>query len=484
VTTFARGVAPAFARAAAAARAAAPVPRLPSATANLQGARAGGDFMLISGMIWVLIVLMIVPEGFDYSTLTSAEAPAAGRIASRLLWLGLLGFGLVVILWRASLAWSVARQLNIFLLAFVVLVAASVTWSIDPPVTARRLIRIFTILAAAMAFVLVGWHARRFQNVLRPIITAILLGSIAFGVGWPDLAIHPETSGFIAGAWHGLANHKNGLGGLACVALIFWFHAWLTRESGAWAALLGSAVAAACLMLSRSSTSLVVAGFTLLFLAMLLRSPPGLRRYMPWLVTLFIAALLAYSLALLQILPGLHTLLSPISALTGKDMTFTGRTDIWDIMKEHIRLNPYLGTGYGAYWTPPDEAADSFQFFVQLNFYPGSAHNGYLEILNDLGAVGLVVLFCYLATFVAQSLRLLPVDWSQASLYLALFLQQALVNLAETRWLSVFSVDFVIMTLATAALARALLEQRSHRQSVVAQRPSYRIAPTIGVIAR
>mgnify|MGYP006137444093 CR=1 FL=1 len=80
-------------------------------------------------------------------------------------------------------------------------------------------------------------------------------------------------------------------------------------------------------------------------------------------------------------------LLGPIGMLTGKDLTFTGRTDIWDILVEHIKLNPYLGTGYGAYWTGPVAGSLSNEFMLRLHFYPGSAHNGYLEILNDLGVL-------------------------------------------------------------------------------------------------
>lgn len=456
-----KGVAQAFSRAAAES---ATVPT-PDAAVLAPVERLHYERHLIptGGMICVLMLLMIVPEGFDYSKLAKEDAPAAGGTISRLLWLGLLGFGLVVILSRAALAWQVIRRLNFFLLAFVLLAIASVTWSIEPSVTLRRLIRVFTIIIASLAFVLIGWHEQRLQNVLRPILTLVLLGSIVFGLGWPDLAIHQASETLIAGAWRGLANHKNGLGDIACLGLIFWLHAWLSKETRALPALAGCALAAACLFVARSSTSVVATVFTLLFLVMLLRSPQALRRHMPWLVALFILSLLVYSLVLMQILPGLYTLLSPVGAITGKDMTFTGRTDIWDIMSDHISLHPYLGSGYGAYWTGAVEGTPSFEFMVRLNFYPGSAHNGYLDVLNELGALGLFVLFGYLAVYVAQSLQLLRVDRIQASLYLALFLQQAITNLSESRWFSVLSVGFVIMTLATTALARTLLEHHWRR---------------------
>lgn len=423
-------------------------------------------FLLPVGlMIWVLTVLMIVPEGFDYGSLASAEAPRAGSMVSRLLWLALLGFSGLLVAWRAAFAWRFASSwLNPFLLFFVMLAIASIAWSIEPMVTSRRLIRMLTIVLASIAFVVVGWHSLRFQNVVRPILTFVLLGSIIFGLAAPHLAIHQEAEAVLAGAWHGLANHKNALGNLACIAMIFWFHALLSRQVRWPMALLGCGVALTCLLLASSATALVTTVFTLMFLVMLMQVPTVLRRYLPWLVALFVSGLLIYSLALLEVIPGLARLLGPIGVVTGKDMTFTGRTEIWEIMTAEIARHPLLGVGYGAYWTGPVLGTPVYEFVRLLNFYPASAHNGYLDILNDLGALGLLVLFGYLVSYIAQSLRLLAMDRAQAALYLALFLQQAITNLSESRWLSVQSVDFVLMTLATAALARSLLEQRLHRQ--------------------
>jgi len=113
------------------------------------------------------------------------------------------------------------------------------------------------------------------------------------------------------------------------------------------------------------------------------------------------------------------------------------------------------------------------------SFYPGSAHNGYLEIVNDLGWTGLVCLIAYIIMYARQSLQLLGIDRNQGALYLALFFQQAITNLSETHWFSVLSVDFVIMTLATMALARGLLE---HRLRLVFGEPhSWISAPTRGM---
>jgi O-antigen ligase len=418
--------------------------------------------LLLAGMMWTLIVLMIVPEGLDYQGLATGGAPAAGGAISRILWLGLLGLSAVIVVWRGGLAWLLTRTLNPFLLLFVALAIASIAWSIDPALSARRLIRLGTIVLVCAAFVLMSWHTRRFQNVVRPVLTLMLLGSIVFGLAMPSLAIHHETSAELIGAWRGLANHKNGLGALACIALIFWFHAALTREVKIVSALAGSAIAATCLLLSRSSTSFAATLFVLMLMALLLRSPQGLRPYVPYAVVMLSVTFLVYGLAILNLIPGLGTLLAPVTALTNKDMTFTGRSQIWAIIFDHIRDHPFLGTGFGAFWTgAPTAGTDSYAFvWLMGGFYPGSAHNGYLDVVNDLGWAGLACLLAYLVTYIRQSLQLLGLDRNQAVLFLALFFQQAITNFSETHWFSVLSVDFVIITLATTTLARALLEHR------------------------
>lgn len=434
--------------------------------------------VFVAAIVWVLIVLMIVPDGFKYETLGPGEMPAAGSPLARMLWLGLLGSGALILFWRGMLSWLVLRSLNPFLLLFVALAAASVVWSIEPTITVRRLIRFATFIAIGFAFVLVGWHARRFQNVLRPILTIMLVGSLIFGIVSPQLAIHESTASELLGAWRGLTNHKNQFGALSSIATIFWFHAWLTKEVSLRASVIGGGISLTCLLLSRSSTALVTTMFVLMFLVMLMHSPRGLRRYMPWLVGMFVVVLLVYSLAILHLVPGSNILLSPITTLTGKDLSFTGRNKIWDIIIEHIRLAPVLGSGYGAYWTGPLWWSPSYDFVRKMDFYPGSAHNGYLEVANDLGFIGLACLVGYLIVHVLHSLRLWHIDRAQASLYLGLFFQQAISNLSETHWLNVLSLNFVIVTLASLALARGLLELKlrnyfgdPHRIRVPRQQP-------------
>jgi exopolysaccharide production protein ExoQ len=442
-----------------------PTPGLARRTPNSAGSMFydGRFAKIVAGMIWVLVLFMIVPDGFRYGSI-SDNMPTSGSDASRVIWLALLAGGVLVVAWRSSLAWLVIRQLNPFLTAFIALAALSIAWSIDPEVTIRRMVRILTIWLDALALGLVAWHPHRLQSVMRPILTLVLAGSIVFVFLSPELSVEQSTQAELVGAWRGLATQKNGLGSISGITFLFWFHAWLSHESRRIFVLLGASLAAICLAGSRSSTSLMATLFAVFFLLLLLRSPVVLRRYMPYIVGTFLVVLLLYSLAILQIVPGLEVLLKPIVALTGKDQTFSGRTAIWQVVIDHIHRNPWWGSGYGAYWTGAVPWSPSYETVRLLYFYPTEAHNGYLDIINDLGILGGIVLVGYLIVYVRQALRMFVVERTQGALYLSLVFEQLIANLSESRWLNVLCIEFVVMTLCTVSIARGLLDERLRRQ--------------------
>ena len=411
-------------------------------------------------VVWVLIVYLIVPEGFDYSTLT--EVTRTGSAATKLVWIALLGCGAVLVFSKTGKLMKLLRTINPFLLAVIGVAVLSLLWSIDPGTTLKRVVRLFTFLMVGLALALTGWHQNRFQAVVRPILTIMLFGSVIFClVADPRLTMETGNSAELINSWHGLALQKNSLGSLAALGIIFWTHGYLSKQTGLMATVFGLAVSGICLIGSRSSTNLMGALFSAMFLLMLLRFPPGLRRQMPYIVGAFAALIMVYALAVLKLVPGLDILLRPIVAFSGKDLTFSGRTEIWKIINENIAEHPLLGTGYSAYWIGEYPWSPSYQFLTRLYFYPSQSHNGYLEVINDLGAVGGLLLMGFLIVYVRQSLQLLKPARSQAALYLTILFFQLIANLSEARWFSATSVEFLVVLLATCAMARNIMDQRA-----------------------
>jgi O-antigen ligase len=412
-------------------------------------------------MISVLVVFNIVPSTiFDAPVKLGPDAlamPTEGTPLSKAIWLSLLGFGLAIALARSAQVKKLLRTINPYLLIFYLLVAASIVWSIEPGVTLKRLVTASTIGVDAIALAVASWQPSRFQSVLRPVLTILLLASIAFVLMEPQLAIEQSNRLELAGAWHGLTAQKNAFGSLSAMTFLLWLHGYLTKQTPNWLAVLGAGIAALCVLTSRSSTSIMATAFGAILMLMMLRSPPGMRRYLPYLIAIFVGALLVYSLAVLNLVPGSGTLLSPITALTGKDLTFSGRTAIWAIMDEHIAQRPLLGSGYGAYWVEKP-GSPSMVMLQRLYFYPTEGHNGYLDVINDLGFAGGLCLLGYLIVFLRQGLRLFALIRPQGALYLTLLFIQLIGNLSESRWFNALDFNFVIMTIATVAMGRTLMD--------------------------
>jgi len=411
-------------------------------------------------MLAVMLLTLIVPSELFNGRVHDLVANEPSLLY-RTLKTALIVSSVLILVWRSALAARLLRELNPFQLASVALMLLSTTWSIEPGITLFKSSLICQILLVSAAFVLVGWHPRRLQNVLRPVLTVFLVASLILGALSPNLGREFGTTVALEGAWRGVFAQKNALGDGAALGVVFWLHAWLAKETGFWRFAAGLGVCIACLIVSRSSTSMLAAIFVTLLLFLLMKGPTGKRGYVVLLTVLFVALILLYSLAVLRILPGLDFLLQPFIALTGKDMTFTGRTQIWDVVKEHIKLHPLLGTGYGAYWIGPLPRSPSIAAIARYSdYYPGQAHNGYLDVINDLGYVGLVCLLGYIVVYLRQSLVLLRTDYTLAVLYLTLLFYELICNLTSADWFASIALNFVITIQVVFALARGALDCR------------------------
>jgi exopolysaccharide production protein ExoQ len=417
--------------------------------------------LLPTALVLLLFTIMTVPPGFDYgaeaSVASLASLPTDGDSFSLTIWMVLL-FGstyLVIKNWRQVRGLLAAVNRPFFY--FMVLASLSILWSIEPAITLRRIIRLYIIVSVTVAFASAGWQPRRFENSVRWLLCLLLAASAIFCYWDPDLAIHHERSAELVNAWHGITTGKNVLGSVAGCAFILWLHGLLTGETGRIAAIANLALAGLCLVMSRSSTSLMATAFAAFFVILLVRPPGSMRHLMPYIVGFFAVAVLLYALAVLNILPGLSVILTPIRTFSGKDLTFSGRTNIWYLLKLHIRQHPLLGTGYEAYWIGPVPSSPSYDMVNQLYFYPTEGHNGYLDVINDLGYVGGACLLAYFIVYLRQGLNLMRLERARGALYLALIFRAFLADMSESHWFSVTSFDFVIFTLATFSLARELL---------------------------
>jgi exopolysaccharide production protein ExoQ len=417
--------------------------------------------IVLSILFW-LIFYQNLPWSLDGFTSLAVDKGGGGstaNIGDRIIKVCTIAISLYVIANRWSLTRALVKHINVGAAALLVLAPLSAVWSIDPTATLLRFTTLATIVLLCFAICLAGWHRLRFQQLALTPLMLILVASLVAGVLYPDRITEVGTDISQKNAWHGITHGKNEFGMMSSMALIMCANRWLAREGRTLWAIAGTIVALVCLLLSKSSTSLFATLVGVLTMALVMRVPVIRQRHSTFVVVSIATTILLYELAIQNVLPGVNTLLAPIMSVTGKDMTFSARTIIWNVIKQHIQGAPYLGTGYGAYWVGPVTSSPSYIFVPMMYFYPTEAHNGYLDIVNDLGLVGLMCLLVFLIWFIRQALQLMPTDRSQAALYVALLFQEMVINMSESDFFSRTS-TFAILLLAVTCLSRALREAR------------------------
>jgi exopolysaccharide production protein ExoQ len=137
-----------------------------------------------------------------------------------------------------------------------------------------------------------------------------------------------------------------------------------------------------------------------------------------------------YTFVLAALLIGSHLAFNTgalLVGLLGRDLTFTGRTDIWQIVLRE-KLNPLLGSGFYSFWLGDriDKLSTGYSF--RLN----EAHNGYLETYLNSGLVGVVLLLILIAASGARLSKLADRSESIGAFRLAIFFMTLIYNITES----------------------------------------------------
>jgi exopolysaccharide production protein ExoQ len=129
--------------------------------------------------------------------------------------------------------------------------------------------------------------------------------------------------------------------------------------------------------------------------------------------------------------------------------SLTGRVPLWQALVEQVWQHPWLGAGFAAFWSP----AHISELASTAVSGRASAHNGYLEELLNTGAVGLTILlaFCLgtLTLALKRARRGDPLGWL-VFMFMVFYL---LLNLTNALTQEYFQPPFVIILVALGLLA-------------------------------
>ncbi|WP_261844970.1 O-antigen ligase family protein [Aliamphritea ceti] len=241
-------------------------------------------------------------------------------------------------------------------------------------------------MAGTLVFSYVLYRSSTILTFTSIIICALTLGAILslfFGFFIPDLGIHAgETSIDHIGLWKGVYGFKNHLGRFMVVLTLAVFVMIFVFKRTDFKYFLILLMSMFLIYKSGSSTALLllfICPLIYCFLNIIVSSK--INRYIQALVLLIF---LSFVLIGILVLPYI------VVEIFGKDMTGSGRTDIWFSLF-NVSQSPLIGHGFGGvFW---GEYNSAYYLLDEAWFNLGHAHNGWVDIWIELGYIGL---FLYL----------------------------------------------------------------------------------------
>lgn len=265
----------------------------------------------------------------------------------------------------------------------------SLTWSIDTSETTRELIRVVIYTAVAVAM------ARRFPAkeicliLIFSFLTSILVASVmdvVVGNFRPWQSLH-RLQGSL---------HPNDLGRQALlVAVAAYAYMSVKSERTVWLIVCGLAIV--ILVLTKSRTS-----FISLFAGLLMVSMIRVRGYqaIAWLTTLLIIVSFA-GLSWQLLSSEIRSSIAGGATLGRKDKAaaLTGRFPLWEQALQQADNDLIRGSGFGAFWNNDRTKIMG----EELEWFPRHAHSAYIEMIVNLGYIGLGILLVLVLSMLATS---------------------------------------------------------------------------------
>jgi exopolysaccharide production protein ExoQ len=331
----------------------------------------------------------------------------------------------------------------------------STAWSEYPDLTLRRgaraLIEVVTLTLLALSF-------RDEQHLLRIIYWSFLIVTL---LDVASLAIPSRSIG--PAGFQGIHGNKNTLGAVIFYALpILAVGAFDRSVSKFRSAALFAFIAGLGMLVissSKSAIGLFVLSSMLVALVRLFLLPGVYSRV----IAPAMALLMGLATVTVVAAVGVDVILTRLFG----DATLTGRDQIWSYALSKYDTNPQFGVGYGALWQIGQQFDEILQH-AQVHWLANQAHDGYIDVLAQLGNIGLVCLAIYLVVTLVRLVRSASLPTSRlfglTSYALYMLLGGALYNITESSLFRAGHPTWILLLLVcTSASSIGLRRRLSYR---------------------
>ncbi|MGC1244774.1 MAG: O-antigen ligase family protein [Spirulinaceae cyanobacterium] len=249
----------------------------------------------------------------------------------------------------------------------------------------------------------------------------------------------PATGVSEEGLWQGVFNHKNTMARFMALATLLLTLVSIDNRKRRWLAILGIGLSLFLLVKTQGKTSLslLLFGWGLLPIYYAVQQKYKLR------TLLILAVIVIGGGAALWLANNLETII--VDGL-GKDMTMSGRDELWDALIYRGMQRPWFGYGFAGFWNNKREifiVARLVSWFGTKTH--GHAHSGFIDLFLQVGFVGVGLYVLSLVTLIGRIIALLNntgkveyfwfLEFTIVSCLFNYTLTQTILNQSELIWL-------------------------------------------------
>ncbi len=379
--------------------------------------------------MFVVFALLLSTGAFMNLMITPGENvdDAAGMVVMQVLW-ALIDVATVILLFRHCKGFAKVLLKEPLLIALVGLALTSVFWSDAPELTVRRSVALLgTVLIGA--YLALRFPLRQQLRLIGTMCWIVIVLSIIFNLLGLGAAVDQEVG------WIGVFVQKNQLGATMVLSALVFLCLLKTELEKSFFTAVGLTLSTVLIWLSHSMTAAIV--FVLCLLIIPLSSI--LRRGIGWAVTTILVTGALGTSAVLWVMANLDMATQAV----GKDVTLTGRLQLWVMSIAMALRKPWFGYGYNAFWLGP--GSPSAHIWKVLHWQVPHAHNGFLEIWLELGLAGVTVFLWGYLVYLVKALRWLRISPELFASWPFIFLAFLfLTNLTQSSFISRNTISLIL----------------------------------------
>lgn len=318
----------------------------------------------------------------------------------------------------------------------------SLIWAIEPGIAFRRLL-LTTLVVWSIFLTVQDIGYRKTLIVLSVFLCLMLALNYIYVFAFPQIGVHQAGESMdknLIGDWRGILPQKNITGAMCAFTILI----MMFSERSLPLVIRAIVIAGATFMLVKTSSK---TSLGILFLAI---ASGGLYwRLSPRHRVFVIPVLVVVGLvAMMMVIDQWDTLYGPFRR---KD-ALTGRVQIWPYMFSYIRDHWVFGAGFGSFWNIGDESP-IFDYSNDWVRQISSGHNGYIDLIAQVGAPGTVLaVFAVFLIPLAHLLNNKRISPRRGALVVAILIFCAGHNLTES---SLLDRDAVVQVFAMFGVALA-----------------------------